>query len=115
MDIADFNGDTIQDLVVAIGLNGSRTAALIGNGDGGFGQPLILTDPGLNVPQFIAVADYNLDGFQDLALALANGNQGLLQLRNGNGNGTFQSPVNQQVPRPVQHRRCGDPLGQTER
>ena len=98
VDIADFNGDAIQDLVVAIATNGSRTAVLLGNANGSFGQPLILTDPGLNVPQFIAVADYNLDGFQDLAMALANGNQGLMQIRNGNGNGTFQAPVNQQVP-----------------
>lgn len=101
MDVADFNGDTIQDLAVAVATNGSRTAILIGNTDGTFGQPLILTDPGLNVPQFIAVADYNLDGFQDMALALANGNQGLLQIRNGNGNGTFQAPVNLQVPPPL--------------
>ncbi|HZN77383.1 MAG TPA: VCBS repeat-containing protein [Micromonosporaceae bacterium] len=98
VDIADLNGDAIQDLVVAIALNGSRTAVLLGSATGAFGQPFILTDPGLHVPQFIAVADYNLDGFQDLALALANGNSGLLQIRNGNGNGTFQAPVNQQVP-----------------
>ena len=51
IDIADFNGDAIQDLVVAIGLNGSRTAILIGNGDGTFRPPLILTDPTLNVPR----------------------------------------------------------------
>ncbi len=100
VDIADFNGDTIGDLVVAIALNGSRTAILLGNANGTFGQPLILTDPGLHVPQYIAVADYNLDGFADLALALANGNSGLIQIRNGNGNGTFQAPVNQQVPPP---------------
>jgi hypothetical protein len=98
IDIADFNGDTIQDLVVAIALNGSRTAILIGNGDGTFRAPLILTDPSLNVPQQIAVADYNGDGFQDLALGLANGNQGLMQIRNGNGNGTFQAPVQFLVP-----------------
>jgi FG-GAP-like repeat len=98
VDVADFNGDTIQDLVVAVALNGSRTAVLLGNANGTFGQPLILTDPGQNVPQFIAVADYNLDGFQDLAMALANGNQGLMQIRNGNGNGTFQAAVNHQVP-----------------
>jgi len=100
VDVADFNGDTIEDLVVAIALNGSRTAVLIGNGNGTFGQPLILTDPGLNVPQFQAVADYNLDGFQDLALALGNGNDGLIQIRNGNGDGTFQSPVQYLVPPP---------------
>jgi hypothetical protein len=98
VDVADFNGDSIEDLVVAIALNGSRTAVLLGSGSGGFGTPLILTDPGLNVPQYVAVGDYNLDGFQDLAMAMANGNSGLMQTRNGNGNGTFQGPVNHQVP-----------------
>lgn len=98
VDVADFNGDAIEDLVVAIATNGSRTAVLIGNGSGGFGAPRILTDPGLNVPQFVAVGDYNLDGFQDLAMAMANGNSGLMQTRNGNGDGTFQGPVNHQVP-----------------
>lgn len=98
VDVADFNGDAIDDLVVAIATNGSRTAVLIGNGSGGFGAPMILTDPGLNVPQFIAVGDYNRDGFQDLAMAMANGNSGLMQTRNGNGDGTFQGPVNHQVP-----------------
>ena len=33
IDVAHFKGDTVQDLVVAIALNGSRTAILIGNGD----------------------------------------------------------------------------------
>jgi hypothetical protein len=98
VDVADLNGDAIQDLVVAIALNGSRTAVLTGNADGTFRAPLILTDPGLNVPQYIAVADYNGDGFQDLALALANGNSGLMQMRNGNGDGTFQAPVQYLVP-----------------
>jgi hypothetical protein len=102
IDVADVNGDTIQDLVVAIGLNGSRTAILIGNGDGdgSFRPPLILTDPTLSVPTQIAVADYNGDGFQDLALGMGNGNQGLMQIRNGNGNGTFQGPVQFLVPAP---------------
>jgi FG-GAP-like repeat len=98
VDVADFNGDANDDLVVAIATNGSRTAVLIGNGSGGFGAPMILTDPGLNVPQFVAVGDYNLDGFQDLAMAMANGNSGLMQTRNGNGDGTFQGPLNHQVP-----------------
>jgi len=93
VDVADFNGDGIHDLVVAIALNGSRTAILIGNADGTFRQPLILTDPFLSVPQYVAVGDYNGDGFQDLAMAMANGNSGLMQLRNGNGDGTFQGPL----------------------
>jgi hypothetical protein len=90
IDVADFNGDTIQDLVVAVALNGSRTAILIGNGDGTFRAPLIITEPNINVPQYQAVADYNGDGFQDLALSLGDGTQGLLEILNGNGDGTFQ-------------------------
>jgi hypothetical protein len=100
IDVADFNGDTIQDLVVAIALNGSRTAILIGNGDGTFRAPHIITEPDLNVPQYQAVADYNGDGFQDLALGLANGNQGLMEILNGNGDGTFQPLVRYLVPSP---------------
>ena len=92
IDVADFNGDSIQDLVAAVPHNGSRTAILIGNGDGTFRTPLVLTDPGLSIPQQQAVADYNGDGFQDLALSLGDGNHGLMQIRNGNGDGTFQAP-----------------------
>jgi hypothetical protein len=93
IDVADLNGDTIEDLVVALSLNGSRTAILIGNGDGTFGQPLLITEPAIRIPQYQAVADYNGDGFQDLALALGNGTDGLMEILNGNGDGTFQPPV----------------------
>jgi hypothetical protein len=101
IDVADFNRDGIEDLVVAIALNGSRTAILIGNGDGTFDPPSILTEAGLRVPQYQAVADYNLDGFADLALALANGQNGLFQIRSGNGDGTFQGAVFYSVPPPL--------------
>jgi hypothetical protein len=101
IDVADFNGDTIQDLVVAVPHNGSRTAILIGNGDGTFGQPLVLVDPGLNIPQQQAVADFNGDGFQDLALSLGDGNTGLMQILNGNGDGTFQPRVMYLPPPPI--------------
>jgi hypothetical protein len=100
IDVADFNGDTIQDLVVAIALNGSRTAILIGNGDGSFQAPSIINEPGLRIPQYQAVADYNGDGFQDLALSLGWGSEGLMEIRNGNGNGTFQPLVLYLVPPP---------------
>jgi hypothetical protein len=100
IDVADFNGDSIQDLAVAIALNGSKTAVLIGTGDGTFRPPLIIQDPTLRVPQVQAVADYNGDGFQDLALGLADGTQGLMQILNGNGDGTFQPPAFFLVPPP---------------
>jgi hypothetical protein len=98
IDVGDFNGDSIQDLVAAIPHNGSRTAILIGNGDGTFRTPLVLTSPHLNQPQQQAVADYNGDGFQDLALSLGDGSFGLMQIRNGNGDGTFQAAVHYLQP-----------------
>ena len=101
IDAADFNGDAILDLVAAVPHNGSRTAILIGSADGTFRAPIVLTDPGLRLPQQQAVADYNGDGFQDLALSLGDGNQGVMQIRNGNGDGTFQAPVQYLVPPPT--------------
>jgi VCBS repeat protein len=101
IDVADFNGDSIQDLVVSVPHNGSRTAILIGNGDGTFRTPLVLTSPQLNLPQQAAVADYNGDGFQDLALSLGDGSFGLMQIRNGNGDGTFQAAVHLLQPPPT--------------
>jgi hypothetical protein len=101
IDLGDFNLDAVQDLVVAIGLNGSRTAILLGNGNGTFGPPSIITDATLSVPQYQAVADYNLDGFQDLAIALADGTGGLMEILHGNGDGTFQGPIYYLVPPPL--------------
>ena len=101
IDVADVNGDTIDDLVVAMSLNGSRTVILLGNGDGTFRQPHFITEPGLRVPQYQAVADYNGDGRLDLALALGWGSEGLMEIRNGNGDGTFGPLVLYLVPPPL--------------
>lgn len=101
IDIADLNGDTIQDLVVAIPTNGSRTAILLGNGDGTFQPAQILTEPRLRVPQYQVIGDFNRDGFQDLVLALANGTEGLFEIRTGNGDGTFDPPVLYAAPPPL--------------
>jgi len=101
IDVADLNGDTIQDLVVAIPGNGSRTAILLGNGDGTFQAPRILTEARLRVPQYQVVGDFNRDGFPDLAIALGNGTEGLMEILNGNGDGTFRSPLLYLVPPPL--------------
>ena len=101
IDVADLNGDTIQDLVVAIALNGSRTAILLGNNDGTFQPAQIITEPRLRVPQYQVIADFNRDGFLDLALSLANGTEGLFEILLGNGDGTFRSPVLYAAPPPL--------------
>jgi hypothetical protein len=93
IDVGDFNRDGIQDLVVAVALNGSRTVILIGNGDGTFRVPHIITEPDIRIPHYQAVADYNGDGSQDLALSLGWGFQGMIEILNGNGDGTFQPLV----------------------
>ncbi len=101
IDVADFNRDTFQDLVIALSTDGSRLAILNGNGDGTFQAPLIYTDPNLNVPQELVVADYNGDGLLDLAYGFAFGQNGLFAIRNGNGNGTFQAQRMYEVPPPL--------------
>lgn len=98
VDVADFNGDALQDLVVAIGLNGSRTAILIGRGDGTFGPPSIIAEPNQRVPLYQSVADFNGDGRQDIAIGLGWGVEGLMEILNGNGDGTFQQPRLYLVP-----------------
>ena len=89
IDVADVNADLIDDVVVALSLNGSRTVILVGNGDGSFREPHFIQEPEIRIPQYQAVADYNGDGRLDLALSLGWGSQGLMEIRNGNGDGTF--------------------------
>ena len=83
--VGDFNGDGIQDLVIA----GSRVAVLLGNGSGGFsltpGSPFAV---GPGAPS-VAVGDFNGDGIQDLAVG-SFGSGGVAVLL-GNGSGGFSA------------------------
>ncbi len=97
VDVADFNRDAIQDLVLPLG-NGNGNVILLGNGDGTFRQSFRITQNAVDSPLNLAVADFNLDGFQDIARAMGNGNAGLMEIANGNGDGTFQAPVRYLVP-----------------
>lgn len=84
--VGDFNGDGIADLAVGndpqAGGSGSLTI-LLGNGDGTFTAAASpTTASGVNS---IALADFNGDGFEDIAVASG----ATLTLLKGNGDGTF--------------------------
>jgi hypothetical protein len=97
VDVADFNRDAIQDLVIPLG-NGNGNVVLLGNGDGTFRQSFRITERATSSPLNLAVADFNLDGSQDIARAMGDGTFGLMEIANGNGDGTFQAPVRYLIP-----------------
>jgi hypothetical protein len=97
--VGDLNRDGIQDLVVPLG-NGEGNAILIGNGNGAFQVRSRIQIDETFAPLHVAVADYNRDGFLDIARTMGDGTNGLMQILRGNGDGTFQAPVRYLVPPP---------------
>jgi hypothetical protein len=79
--VADFNGDGKLDLLSSDGTMN------LGHGDGTFTAGTPVSVP--NGVSFLAVADFNGDGKPDV---LEQGTGTLLVLL-GNGDGTFQSPI----------------------
>ena len=85
--IADFNGDGIPDLAIPLyGSNG--VAILLGKGNGTFAEPVIATVPGFptDITQIVD-ADFNGDGIPDLAVI--DGDNSVVDILLGNGDGTF--------------------------
>lgn len=83
---ADFNGDTIVDLVVAN--NDSQTVSiLLGDGDGTFTVGASVNT--FSVPSSVAPADYNGDGAVDVAVTDWNYDDVTVLL--GDGDGTFST------------------------
>ncbi|MBI4902139.1 MAG: VCBS repeat-containing protein [Acidobacteria bacterium] len=85
--VFDFNGDNRLD--VAVANTGSNNVMILnGNGDNTLQDPVTLTGdaPG---PRAISAADLNKDGKGDLVIGHADG----VDIRLGNGNGSFQAPV----------------------
>jgi len=91
---ADFNRDGIADLVVTnVGVNSKVISVLLGRGDGTF-QPESRYTVG-DGPQAVAVADFNIDGKADLAVANIRSNDVSVLL--GVGDGTFTGATQMRV------------------
>jgi hypothetical protein len=91
--VADFNGDGKLDLVTVnlSDLTGycDCVAVFLGNGDGTFQEPPIITTPPL--PAFaLGVGRFNSDSKLDLVVAEEFGGTNQIQVLLGNGDGTFQ-------------------------
>jgi uncharacterized protein (TIGR03437 family) len=71
--VADFNGDGIPDLVAA-NLNDNTVTLLLGTGSAGFAPAPNSPFAVGTKPVFVAVADFNGDGIEDLATANYDGN-----------------------------------------
>ena len=87
---ADVNGDGRID--VAVGLHSGTISLLLGNGDGTF-KPAVSYSAGLGTGaiNYLVAADLNSDGKLDLVAADPNANG--FSFLFGNGDGTFQSPI----------------------
>jgi hypothetical protein len=89
--LADLNGDLIPDLVST--RSGSQVSIFLGRGDGTFGTPTDYASAGAFLPH---VADLNHDGHLDLVVSRSTFNSSpSVSVLLGNGDGTFQSPVDQ--------------------
>src|SRR5579859_3360884 len=93
--IGDFNGDGLQDLVVA-NAKDNTVSILLGNGDGTFTAAGSSPIPVGSFPFFVAVADFDGNGTADVAVS--NENDNTVSILLGNGNGTFTQASGSPIP-----------------
>ncbi|HYA24647.1 MAG TPA: FG-GAP-like repeat-containing protein, partial [Terriglobales bacterium] len=105
--VADFNHDGILDLAVNDAQDTS-VKVFLGNGDGTFQTPIdVPLDPNCG-PIEVMVGDFNGDGNPDLVSLAASGLCPDISVMLGNGEGTFQAPINTPAPYPAAHFAVGD-------
>jgi uncharacterized repeat protein (TIGR01451 family) len=102
--VIDANGDGNADLVV-LNADTATVSVFGGNGDGTFLPPASYTAPSSKaVAQTMAAGDFNGDGTADLVIA----GGGPLAILFGNGDGSFQTPVELPVTHGAQSVAVGD-------
>ena len=92
----DFNGDGKLDLAIT-STQGGGVFVLLGNGNGTFQTPLQYAAAGSQsaiVADSVIVADFNGDGKLDLAVGGSPVSGSGVSVLLGNGDGTFQAPLN---------------------
>jgi hypothetical protein len=95
--LADLNGDSKLDIITA-DYGGGSVSVLLGNGDGTF-QPAQIFAAGSNAST-VVVGDFNGDNIPDLAVGHFSGSgitTSTVSILLGNGDGTFQAPVDYSV------------------
>jgi hypothetical protein len=88
--VGDFNGDGAPDLVIA-SMNSNDLTILLNDGHGGF-QVSATYQVG-STPIGAALGDFNGDGHIDLVVGYYNFTNANVTVLLGNGDGTFQTPV----------------------
>jgi len=104
--LGDFNKDGKLDLAL-INFDSSSVSTLLGNGDGTFQPPIVTQGQSNTGYTGLTVGDFNQDGNLDIIANYVNGSDSGISLWLGNGDGTFQSPVNTSLPIYFQYG-CGN-------
>jgi len=90
--IGDFNGDGNLDLAIANNAD-NTVSILLGNGNGTF-QAQQTYPPAANLTGAHSIETYDFNGDGILDLVVANNGSNNISILLGNGNGSFQNPIN---------------------